>query len=60
MIALAGCVQPSLTPDINAAAARVLDRARHLAPRGAAAPAAAARSAITSNYQADGLDDMRR
>ena len=26
MIALAGCVQPALSPDINAAAARVLDR----------------------------------
>lgn len=26
MIALAGCVQPALAPDINAAAARVLDR----------------------------------
>jgi glycolate oxidase iron-sulfur subunit len=26
MLALAGCVQPSLSPDINAAAARVLDR----------------------------------
>src|SRR5882672_6365387 len=26
MLALAGCVQPSLAPDINAAAARVLDR----------------------------------
>jgi ferredoxin len=26
MLALAGCVQPSISPDINAAAARVLDR----------------------------------
>ena len=26
MVALAGCVQPALTPDTNAAAARVLDR----------------------------------
>src|SRR5207247_9674369 len=28
MLALAGCVQPALSPDINAAAARVLDRVR--------------------------------
>ena len=35
MLVLAGCVQPALAPRINAAAARVLDRARHLADRGA-------------------------
>jgi glycolate oxidase iron-sulfur subunit len=31
MIALAGCVQPSMRPSINAATARVLDAARYLA-----------------------------
>jgi glycolate oxidase iron-sulfur subunit len=59
MIALAGCVQPALTPDTNAAAARVLDR---LSISLVEAPAAGCCGALRFhlNYQDDGLDDMRR
>jgi len=58
IIALAGCVQPSLAPDINAAAARVLDR---LGMSLIEAPGAACCGAVRFHldYQADGLDDMR-
>ena len=59
MIALAGCVQPALTPDTNAAAARVLDR---LGISLVEAPGAACCGALRfhMNYQDEGLDDMRR
>jgi glycolate oxidase iron-sulfur subunit len=59
MIALAGCVQPALTPDTNAAAARVLDR---LGISLVEAPGAGCCGALRFhlNYQDDGLDDMRR
>jgi glycolate oxidase iron-sulfur subunit len=59
MIALAGCVQPALTPDTNAAAARVLDR---LGISLVEAPGAGCCGALRFhlNYQAEGLDDMRR
>jgi glycolate oxidase iron-sulfur subunit len=59
MIALAGCVQPALTPDTNAAAARVLDR---LGISLVEAPAAGCCGALRFhlNQQADGRDDMRR
>lgn len=58
MIALAGCVQPSLAPDINAAAARVLDR---LGISLIEAPGAGCCGAVRFHldYQADGRDDMR-
>jgi glycolate oxidase iron-sulfur subunit len=58
MIALAGCVQPSLAPDINAAAARVLDR---LGISLVEAPGAGCCGAVRFHldYQADGRDDMR-
>ena len=59
MIALAGCVQPALTPDTNAAAARVLDR---LGISMVEAPGAGCCGALRFhlNYQSEGLDDMRR
>jgi glycolate oxidase iron-sulfur subunit len=59
MIALAGCVQPALTPDTNAAAARVLDR---LGISLLEAPGAGCCGALRYhlNYQDEGLDDMRR
>ena len=59
MIALAGCVQPALTPDTNAAAARVLDR---LGISLVEAPGAGCCGALRYhlNYQDEGLDDMRR
>ncbi len=58
MIALAGCVQPALAPDINAAAARVLDR---IGISLVEAPGAGCCGAVRYHldYQADGLDDMR-
>ena len=58
MLLLAGCVQPSLSPNINAAAARVLDRAGVSLIE---APGAGCCGALRYhlNYQADGLDDMR-
>ncbi len=58
MLVLAGCVQPSLSPDINAAAARVLDRAGiSLVEAQGAGCCGALRFHL--NYQDDGLDDMR-
>ena len=59
MIALAGCVQPALTPDTNAAAARVLDR---LGVSLVEAPGAGCCGALRYhlNFQDEGLDDMRR
>ncbi|HSD54332.1 MAG TPA: glycolate oxidase subunit GlcF [Burkholderiales bacterium] len=59
MIALAGCVQPALTPDTNAAAARVLDR---LGISLVEAPDARCCGALRfhMNYQDEGRDDMRR
>ena len=58
MLALAGCVQPALAPDINAAAARVLDRAGISLVE---APRAGCCGAVRFhlNAQDAGLDDMR-
>ena len=58
MLVLAGCVQPALSPDINAAAARVLDK---LGISLIEAPGAGCCGAVRFhlNAQADGLDDMR-
>ena len=58
MLALAGCVQPSLSPDINAAAARVLDK---LGIALIEAPEAGCCGALRFhlNAQDDGLNDMR-
>ncbi|HEX7952356.1 MAG TPA: glycolate oxidase subunit GlcF [Burkholderiales bacterium] len=59
MLVLDGCVQPALAPDINAAAARVLDRLGIALVR---AQAAGCCGAVTFhlNRQADALDFMRR
>ncbi|MBW8905376.1 MAG: glycolate oxidase subunit GlcF [Betaproteobacteria bacterium] len=58
MLALAGCVQSSLAPSINAAAARVLDRAGISLIE---APGAGCCGALRFhlNYQEQGRDDMR-
>jgi glycolate oxidase iron-sulfur subunit len=58
MLVLAGCVQPALAPDINAACARVLDR---LGISLIEAPGAGCCGAVRFhlNAQEDGLDDMR-
>jgi len=58
MLVLAGCVQPALSPDINAAAARVLDR---LGISLVEAPGAGCCGAVRFhlNAQEDGLADMR-
>ena len=58
MLALRGCVQPSLAPSINAAAARVLDRVgiSLLEVRGAGCCGAVR---FHLNYQEAGRDDMR-
>jgi glycolate oxidase iron-sulfur subunit len=58
MLALAGCVQPALAPRINAAAARVLDRAGISLVE---APGAGCCGALRFhlNDQAAGRDDMR-
>ena len=58
MLVLAGCVQPALSPDINAASARVLDR---LGISLVEAPAAGCCGAVRFhlNAQEDGLADMR-
>jgi len=58
MLVLAGCVQPALSPDINAAGARVLDR---LGISLIEAPGAGCCGAVRYhlNAQEDGLDDMR-
>src|SRR6266508_12118 len=58
MLALAGCVQPALSPDINAAAARVLDSIGiSLIEAKGAGCCGGLRYHL--NYQEDGLDDMR-
>jgi glycolate oxidase iron-sulfur subunit len=59
MVALAGCVQPTLAPDTNAAAARLLDR---LGIALVEAPDAGCCGALRFhlNYQAEGRADMRR
>ncbi|MCZ7563445.1 MAG: glycolate oxidase subunit GlcF [Burkholderiales bacterium] len=58
MLALAGCVQPALAPGINAAAARVLDRAGISLVE---APGAGCCGAVRFhlNAQSAGLDDVR-
>ena len=58
MLALAGCVQPALAPRINAAAARVLDRAGVSLVE---APGAGCCGALRFhlNFQEQGRDDMR-
>ena len=58
MLVLQGCVQQSLQPSINAAAARVLDRAGISLIE---APGAGCCGALRFhlNYQSDGRDDMR-
>ena len=58
MLLLAGCVQPALAPRINAASARVLDRAGISLIE---APGAGCCGALRYhlNRQDDGLDDMR-
>ncbi len=58
MLVLAGCVQPALAPDINAASARVLDR---LGISLIEAPGAGCCGAVRYhlNAQEDGLADMR-
>src|SRR5690349_22569510 len=62
MLALAGCVQPALAPSINAAAARVLDRAGisliEARPGGNAAGCCGALR-FHIGYQERGLRDMR-
>jgi glycolate oxidase iron-sulfur subunit len=58
MLVLAGCVQPALAPDINAAAARVLDRCGiSLIELPGAGCCGALRFHL--NYQEGGRDDMR-
>jgi glycolate oxidase iron-sulfur subunit len=58
MLVLAGCVQPSLAPSINAAAARVLDR---FGVSLIEAPGAGCCGALRFhlNYQEQGREDMR-
>jgi glycolate oxidase iron-sulfur subunit len=58
MLALAGCVQPSLAPSINAAAARVLDR---FGVSLIEAPGAGCCGAVRfhMNYHEQGREDMR-
>ena len=58
MLVLGGCVQPALAPSINAAAARVLDRAGISLVE---APGAGCCGGVRFhlNYQEDGRDDMR-
>ncbi len=58
MLVLAGCVQPALAPDVNAASARVLDR---LGISLIQAPGAGCCGAVRFhlNTQEDGLADMR-
>jgi len=58
MLVLAGCVQPALAPEVNAASARVLDQ---LGISLIEAPGAGCCGAVRFhlNAQEDGLDDMR-
>jgi glycolate oxidase iron-sulfur subunit len=57
LVALAGCAQPVLTPDTNAAAARVLDR---LGISLIETKGCCGALRFHLDYQAGGLDDMRR
>ena len=57
MLVLAGCVQPSLAPSINAAAARVLDRQGISLVEAPGGCCGAVRFHL--NYQGDGREDMR-
>lgn len=57
MMVLAGCVQPALTPDTNAAAARVLDR---IGISLLELPGCCGALRFHLDRQAQGLDDMRR
>jgi glycolate oxidase iron-sulfur subunit len=59
MVVLEGCVQPSLSPNTNAAAARVLDRIGISLVRAKQAGCCGA-VAFHMNYQDDGRDHMRR
>ncbi|MCW5626839.1 MAG: glycolate oxidase subunit GlcF, partial [Burkholderiales bacterium] len=59
MVVLDGCVQPSLAPNINAAAARVLDRIGVSLIKAERAGCCGA-VAFHLNYQDDGRDAMRR
>ena len=59
MLALAGCVQPAMAPDINAATARVLDRLGITLTESARAGCCGALRHHL-NKHADALDDMRR
>ncbi len=58
MLVLAGCVQPVLAPDINAAAARVFDRLG-VSLLEAAGGGCCGALRYHLNFQNDGLDDMR-
>src|SRR5262245_3212479 len=58
MLVLAGCVQPALSPDINAAAARVLDRIGISLIEAQGAGCCGALS-FHIGYQDEGLSDMR-
>ncbi len=57
MLVLRGCVQPALAPDINAAAARVLDRAGISLVEAPGGCCGAVRFHL--NLQEEGRDDMR-
>lgn len=59
MVVLEGCVQPSLSPNINAATARVLDRIGISLVKASQAGCCGA-VAFHMNYQDDGRDHMRR
>jgi glycolate oxidase iron-sulfur subunit len=63
MLVLGGCVQPSLAPSINAAAARVLDRLGisliEARDRNGTAAGCCGALRFHLNYQEDGRDDMR-
>ncbi|HEY5897730.1 MAG TPA: glycolate oxidase subunit GlcF [Burkholderiales bacterium] len=58
MLVLAGCVQPSIAPSINAAAARVLDR-NGISLIEAAQAGCCGALRFHLNYQAEGRADMR-
>jgi len=58
MLVLAGCVQPPLAPSINAAAARVLDRAG-ISVMEAQGAGCCGGIRFHLNYQEEGRDDMR-
>src|SRR3954470_5960199 len=58
MLVLAGCVQPALAPSINAAAARVLDRAG-ISLMEAPGAGCCGGNRFHLNYQEEGRDDMR-